>query len=459
MVGAMPHTYRYAFPSRVTDETHGAMRLATSGGTAEFPFFFQGALTQPRLTAQLLRTLSKVVAARFHVPPAMLARILRESDPVVTSGGGLLRFEGFSACGSAYARVDLNPDAYDGVVVGHGTTNVDFNAPFRAALAQIRDQERVGFAVGTDEVALLRGADQVVERKVALPLRWLKGFVEVQAYQAGMTSRFELDKIETLRFLRSLPRTTMAKTMFFVTRAGRGVRLSQRSGADAVRVAGIDRLRLLEELAPFADGLTVYANDRGTTSEWRLRFGPLSFGLTLSPDVWRGFSGEGQVLGDLAAGDHAAVLDRVRHALAWQAELRPEDFAVQSGLEPDVFRRALSALGSRGLVGYDVTRNAYFHRELPFDLALVEELHPRLNRARELVAAGRVAVLNENGADIEAEVAGSQVVHRVRLSAAGDRCSCVWHAKHQGDRGPCKHILAVQLVTREKTEAHAADEN
>lgn len=459
MVGATPHAYRYAFPSRVTDAADGAMRLATSGGTAEFPFFFQGSLTQPRLTAQLLHTLSKVVAARFHVPPAMLERILRESDPVVTSGGGLLRFEGFSACGSAYARVDLEPDAYDGVVVGHGTTNVDFNAPFRAALAQIRDQERVGFAVGTDEVTLLRGADQIVERKVALPLRWLKGFVEVQAYQAKMTPRFDLPKIETLRFLRSLPRTPMAKTMFFVTPAGRGLRLTQRPGAEAVRVAGIERLRLIEELAPFADGLKVYANDRGTTSEWRLRFGPVSFGLTLSADVWRGFSGEGQVLGDLTAVDPAAVLDRVRHALAWQAELRADNFAMSDDFEPDVVRRALSALGSRGLVGYDVTRHAYFHRELPFDLARVEELHPRLNHARELVAAEGVTVLNVRGDDVEAEVAGSQVVHHVRLSATGDGCSCVWHAKHQGDRGPCKHILAVRLVTRETIGSHAADEN
>jgi hypothetical protein len=142
----------------------------------------------------------------------MLARILRECDPVVTSGGGLLRFEGFSACASAYARVDLEPDGYDGVVAGQGTTNVDFNAPFRAMLAQVRDDERVGFAIGREEVTLLRGADQVVERKVDLPVRWLKSFVEVQAYEARMHLRADLGKIEAVRFLRSLPRTTMAKT-------------------------------------------------------------------------------------------------------------------------------------------------------------------------------------------------------------------------------------------------------
>ena len=64
----------------------------------------------------------------------MLRKIIRMSDPVVTSGGGLIRFEGFSGCCSAYARLDMNSGSYDGVVVAQGTTNVDFNADMRAAL-------------------------------------------------------------------------------------------------------------------------------------------------------------------------------------------------------------------------------------------------------------------------------------------------------------------------------------
>jgi hypothetical protein len=459
MAGVIQHTYRYAFPSALNATAlDPQLRLATSGGAAEFPFFFQGALKHPRLTAHLLRVLAKVVAARFHVPPAMLERILRECDPVVTSGGGLLRFEGFSACGSVYARVDLNPDAYTGVVVGQGTTNVDFNAPFRAALAQIRDNESVGLAVGTDDVTLLRGADQWVERKVTLPLRWLKGFVEVQSYQSRMEFRAKLGKIETLRFLRSLPRTTMAKTAFWIVPAGAGLRVSQRESADGIRVGGIERLRVLEELAPHADGLSVYANPQGTASEWQLVFGPLRFSLTLSPDVWRGFSGEGQVLSDLGTKARDVALERVHSALQWQAEVRAEDFVSEVHPTLDAIRRALSTLGSRGLVGYDLARSAYFHRELPFDLSLVEELHPRLAGARELVAKGGVTLLQQTDDLVEAEVVGSHVVHRVRLSSGGNRCTCTWHAKHQGERGPCKHILAVQLhVENEPTSAHAID--
>ncbi len=31
----------------------------------------------------------------------------------------------------------------------------------------------------------------------------------------------------------------------------------------------------------------------------------------------------------------------------------------------------------------------------------------------------------------------------------GWTCTCPWYGKHHGDRGPCKHVLAVQLVAAE----------
>jgi len=448
MNSAIEHTYRYAFASALQQSKSGMdVRLATSGGVAESPYFFQGQLRQPRITAQLLRTLAKVVGARFFTPPAMLNRILRTKDPVVTSGGGLLRFEGFSACCSAYARVDLSPDAYEGVVAGQGTTNVDFNSEMRAALAQVRDGERVSLAVGTDEVALLRGSDQVVERKVDLPLRWIRGLVEVQAYQARMEKRAEIGRVETLRFLRSLPKTTTNRSTFWLSPGATGLRFSLRESPDGIKVTGLDRLRLLEDLALFAQSLHIYADARGEASEWVLNFGPVNFHLTVSAEVWRGFSGEGQALSELAGGERERILSQVRGMLKWQAELRLEEFAANWDVPPKAIREALAALGSRGLVGFDVTRGAYFHRELPFDLNLIEEMHPRLKGARKLVDERGVKILSRKDDLVEADVAGTGVTHRVRVSEARFSCTCPWHAKHQGNRGPCKHVLAVQILT------------
>jgi hypothetical protein len=442
---ALDYAYRYAFASKVEEKPRQSrVRLATFGGPEEHPYFFDGRLVQPRQTADLLRGLMEVVHARYHIPTAMLARILAAADPVVTSSDDRLRFEGFSGCGSLYARVDLLPDALAGETFGRGTTNVDFNAPMLAALARVRDADEVKLSVGTGEVKLSRGQSAVVEKKVALPIRWLKGFVEVQAYQSRMQPVHDVAGVDALRFLRALPRTKMKHPARIVA-SGRGLRLSQQPTSDGVRVGGLERLRILEGLAPHARSLRIYGDDAGGTSAFELVLDTARFHLVLSPDVWRGFSGEGQVLAALAGGAWQEALPRVRAALKWEAVIDAPRLARQTGLADVAIRAALNALGARGLVGFDLGERAWFHRELPFDLSRVEALQPRLKGARKLLDAGQVRIGEKTEDQIEAFVAGSGVEHRVRLGPHGARCTCPWYSKHQGQRGPCKHVLAAQM--------------
>ncbi len=116
-------------------------------------------------------------------------------------------------------------------------------------------------------------------------------------------------------------------------------------------------------------------------------------------------------------------------------------------MERSAVRAALAKLGARGLVGYDLSEGAYFRRELPFDLSKVEKLQPRLLDARKLLAENRVQISTKNEALVEAWVRGTDCEHCVKITAEGARCTCQWFAKHPGDRGPCKHILAVQIAT------------
>ncbi len=443
---ALDYAYRYTFASEVARQPRGArVRLATFGGTEEHPYFFEGRLVQPRQTADLLRGLMEVVHARYHIPAPMLARILAAADPVVTCSDDRLRFEGFSGCCSLYARVDLLPDALSGETFGRGTTNVDFNAPMLAALARIRDADAVNLSVGTGEVKLSRGAEAVVEKKVALPVRWLKGFVEVQAYQSRMQPMHEVAGVEALRFLRSLPRAKMKHPAWIVA-SGRGLRLSQQPSSGGVRVGGLERLRILEGQVPHARLLRIYGDDAGGTCAFELVLDTARFHLVLSPDVWRGFSGEGQVLAALAGGEWQKALPRVRAALKWEAAIDAPRLARRTGLADEEIRAALNALGARGLVGFDVGERAWFHRELPFDLSRVEALQPRLKGARKLLEADKVRLGKKTGDQIEAFVASSGVEHRVRLGPSGAHCTCPWYSKHQGQRGPCKHVLAAQML-------------
>jgi len=453
------HVYDYRAPSSLAATSDGlSLALATSGGVTEKqgadlerpPFFFQGALTAPAVTAKALTTLAKVVEARYTMTPQ---ERLAMKDPVVTCGGRYLRFEGFSGCGGVYGRVDLKPGAYDGVVVDQGTTNVDFNAPMRQALARVNDRDRVGFAVGDDEVTLLKGAEQVVEKKVNLPKRWLKGFVEIQAYLARMQPRHELNRIEAIRFLRTLPPKSSSKTTLYLKPVGRILRFSPQTARGAIAINGGERLRLLDPLIPLTQSLRIYAEDGVEASAWELDLGDQTFCLTISPDNYRGFSGEGQVLSEVAQGLPEEVLNRVQGALHWQSSLKPEAFASEWELSAEQMRTALGLLGSRGLVGYDLEQSAYFHRVMPFDLSAVDRMHPRLAGAKKLLADDAVKILSTPDEPVLAEVKGSGVTHRVQqLSDDAYRCTCQWFAKYQGKRGVCKHIIATQIAANQWSE-------
>lgn len=444
-VAAIDHTYRYLQPSVLEPARTGShLRLATSTGSEEHPHFFDGRLTEPRRTGQLLRSLANLVGTRFFTPPNMVERLIRQADPVVTAGGGIVRFEVFSECCSTYARVDLTADAYEAEHLSPGTTNVDFNAPMRAALSSLRDDDDVGLSVGSEGLTLRTRDADVVEKRVALPLRWIRGFVEVQGYQAALAPRLTLDGRAAFRLLRSLPRQA-SKHPTWIVPAGRGARTSQRRSDAGVRVSGTERLRSLEPLCVKADQLQIFGGPDAGASLWELDFGMARITLLLSAEVWRGFSGEGQALARLVRAEPAAIA-AVRARLAWQSQLEVDELAKATDLDEGRVRDALAALGARGLVGFDANIGSYFHRELPFDLSAVEALQPRLVAARELVASIDPTT-DRRGVERVVRVPGSGATHRVVIGPDGERCSCTWFSRTQGARGPCKHVLAAQIAT------------
>ncbi len=441
---------RYLHPSQLVDHQ---LLLAIDQSPQVSPHFFTGRLARPRRTASMLRGLMNIVRSRFHIPAAMLGRILAESDPVVTCSDDRLRFEGFSACCGAYARVDLMPAAVQGQTFGRGTTNVDFNQPMLTALAKIKDSDQVWLNVGTDRVELTRNADTVVEKQVALPMRWLKGFLEVQACQSRMILVHEVNGREALRFFRGLPRMKTNRRETYVVEAGQGLRLSQIAARQAVRVGGLERLRVLEELASDARQLHVYADETTGASAWVLSFDDSRFCLVLSPEVWRGFSGEGQGLASLASAQRDKLLPLVRSAISGQAVIDEEALQRQVSAQLRGFevtastvRAALAALGTQGLVGFDLLEGCWYHRELPFNLDAVDKQHPRLKDARKLLADNLVRIGNRTSQQIEVLVQSGDIEHRVRVTAEEARCTCPWFAKHGTARGPCKHILASHIM-------------
>ncbi|MFC0039996.1 SWIM zinc finger family protein [Actinomadura rayongensis] len=430
-ITAPAHGYSYARPSGLSD---GRLGLSTSGGRtakgpAARPHFFSGVVTRPAPAAAALLAVADVATTRYHRPGGA------SRDPVVTCNGDRLRLEAFSGCGGVYARLDLLAGALDGDVHDLGTTNVDVNPPLRTALARVGAGDPLHFAVGADELVVTTGDGAAVEKKVPLPDRWLRGFAEVQVITAGFDPRAELRGPEAVRFVRSL---RSGGAPWFVP-AGRTLRPAARPVPGAVCAAAPERLRTMLPLLRFATALRAYgppAPDGPAASVWELELPGMRYVLALSPEVHRGFSGEGAVLDALAGDDTADDADLVGALLAFEPRLDTDVLAERSGLPANRVRAALTCLGTAGRVGFDAAEAAYFHRELPYDGTRVTALNPRLRAARELAASVRFAT------DGTALVPGSEREHRVRETS----CTCEWWTRHGGGRGPCKHVLAVRLA-------------
>ncbi|MGH3365853.1 MAG: SWIM zinc finger family protein [Nocardioidaceae bacterium] len=449
---AEEQTYTYLRPSALTS-AHGGndLVLATSGGRtaagpAAHPVFFDGFLAHPEQAATALLAVAKVARTRFYVPPGMVAAILRAADPVVTSNGDRLRFESFSACCGVYARYDALPGSLDGNVLDTGTTNVDFNPPMRDALARVGGLEPLHLQVGED--VRVRTLDtEVTEKKVPLPERWLKGFAEVQLASATVTPVFEVAASEARRFIRGLPSSGSRKPVWVVP-AGRGLRITTRPTPGGVSLSGLDRLKPLEPLLRFARSLRAYAaphDTQGAAGVWELELDDARLVLALSPESSRGFSGEGRVLWDLADEQSVDDADLISALLAFEPRIDIPRLAAESGLAEERVTRALGRLGAAGRVGYDAAEAAYFHRELPYDAERLAGMHPRLRDATALVEAGAVRLDGDT-----AYVRSGDTEHVVRRTDDGDRCTCPWYAKHKGSRGPCKHVLAADLIRKQQ---------
>ena len=428
---AAAHVYRYAAASRREGATL-ALRASGAAEAAEAPFL-TGRLLQPRATADWLLTVAAIVRQRFFTPPAMREKQILLADPVVTVGREHVRFEGFSSCCGVYARLDCDGDAIAAEQRSFGTTNVDFGEAMRTALTAVRDGEHVRLQVGSMGVELAHPGGSAVERRVDLPLRWLRGFAEVQAVMAGMERCAQINGREALTLLRALPRTRASG--WFVPN-GRTLRLSPTASASGVRIGGAERLALLEPVLRHADTLLLFGQYEVKEAAFGVVLQRLGLELTvvLSAAPWRGFSGEGALLRDLARPVAEDVLARVRASLSWGDE--------RDATGDDEEAAALAQVALAGSAGFALTTGRYFRRELPLPRAPLAELQPRLVAANELVAADAVRWVRD-----VAEVDSGEATYRVARDADGEwTCTCPWFAKQRGGQGPCKHALAAAMT-------------
>lgn len=436
-------TYQYAAPSallKAAGQDELFLAKYSEVQKKEAPCFFWGKLEDPFITARCLITLSNVVQSSFSLSPFEMAKL---KDPIVTAGNEKIRFEGFSHCAGVYARVDVLPGGYDGEFPENGTTNVDFNQPMISALSRIARNEQVLLSVGKKEVAIQQGNQKVVERKVPLPIKWIKGLTSVQLFLAEAEKMHSFNRMQALQLFQSIPAGKPKADYYLIVR-GNKPQFSPVKSANAICVGGVQRLKLIEPLLPYADELRVFPHPQMQSTTWQLYFGNLRFSLSLSRDAWRGFSGEGAALESLIEDVPDSWIDAVdKYSYANQA-FNPTLMAVEEGLELKKIDNITGRLSAMGLLGFDLDENHFFYRRLPFKLSRILSLNPRMKDAEKLLAENKVQLISNDGNRVEARVAGTGVQHVVILDGETERCTCTWFSRHQGERGLCKHVLAVK---------------
>ena len=119
--------------------------------------------------------------------------------------------------------------------------------------------ENVVMSVGPKEVGLYNKGEKVIERKVPLPVKWIKGLTTVQIYQSVAEKVYSFNRIQTLQLFQTLPKSSV-KCDYYLVMRGQKPAFSPVKSMNAICIGGLHRLRLLEPLLPFADELKVFAH-------------------------------------------------------------------------------------------------------------------------------------------------------------------------------------------------------
>ena len=163
------------------------------------------------------------------------------------------------------------------------------------------------------------------------------------------------------RFFAGLPRVAPPGPSLHVVPAPGGWRTSTIAGPGAIPLAGASRLRGCDRILRHATRLTVHAHANGTTA-WLFDVPGGRFSLVLSPDPFRGFSGEGTLLTLLTHPAAEASGRRVHAVLGWEALVDPARLASDTGLDDGQLAVGLAWLSASGRLGFDLAERAWFHR-------------------------------------------------------------------------------------------------
>ena len=406
------------------------------------PCFFYGNILNSYVAAKCMSVLAKMVGSHFTIAPGLHIYL---RDPIISVGNQELHFEAFSSCNGVYARVDILQSGIDGEFIQSGCTNIDFNDNTIRAFNTVKPNERLSLSIGSKKVAFTTEKNSTIEKKVSLPNRWIKGLSNVQAYLSEMELAFQLTKIESLQLFKTLPKTAI-KGDYYLTKSGLSYQFSSIPKSNYIKIGGIHRLNLLQNLLFDIDSLSFYKCDGEQSVAIILAFKGIQMLFLFSENVYRGFSGEGKNLPDLITEIPDEWLLGINSFFKTNEVFNPTLVAIENDIDFNKMTALQSSLSSIGLIGFDILSNRYFYRRLPFKLERLKNFNPRIQNAKKLIENDEVKIIEQSEKYLKAEVKGSSDINHIVIKSNSEYlCTCTWFTNHQHKRGFCKHILAVKM--------------
>lgn len=286
----------------------------------------------------------------------------------------------------------------------------------------------------------------IVEKKVTLPDRWIKGLGNVQVYLSDMELAFRLSRVAALQLFRTLP-SAVVKGDYYLYRNELTYQFSPSFKEGGVKIGGVHRLNLLIPLLVLVDHVSFYRTTDGQSAAVLLDFKSIRMTFLLSENVYRGFSGEGRNLEKIIEPVSDEFILGVNSIFKTNEVFQPTLLSIEHDVPLPAMDTLQAGLSSIGLLGFDLGDQHYFYRRLPFKMSRLKSFNPRMVNATKLVQGEDVVIVEQREHYVRAEVKGiAGVWHTVVGRQESFQCTCPWYTAHQTNRGLCKHILAVKML-------------
>lgn len=457
----------------------------------------QEAVVSPELEAEFRRSVREYWRARErysnllrHEDPALWRKLV-PCDPVITVAEDACLFECFSVDESAYGCLSVAKERGFGTPEHErlGTTNVDYSWSLFEHFQALRSYRETRFSIdATGFTVKTEGNPAHREEKIDLPAGWLRGFLQLQCALGLPTIAVPLTREAVYSLLVWLKRHRVEKSpraLRFELLPGKEpvlvlepweVRIPVHGArydgpqTPPIRIWGRRRLAALARVLPLAERFTVHLVGTGMPSFWVAHLGEMTFTLGLSGwttnDWTRGSALDGLTPMSQPAMDSFAITAGL---LGQRKTMTLAELRSTTRLPEPELAGVLAHLAYTGQTMFDLARGAYRWRSVlpqPVGEAQIGPPNPEIRVGGELARGGQTKLERENALpNGKRFVAGLSDRTAVEIVLDGDgriqrgKCLC-GHFRTYGIRnGPCRHMVALRLVTTqaERPTAHDAD--